>query len=261
MRSCASWSASRVVWFTWPRAASVSAALTLIPALRRSTPSSLRVRSASARSPSARTCATIAATLSLTSSACSRFCPSSALKPSSKLGSAVLSHTAMGMRGLGAAGAWRVACAGLIAGMLGLEPRTPFRPEISELGLDAFDFELDRGVARESERERAGRRHLRRKADGEQRQHSLARPEPHILELRAEHPVETERGAPAQIILARVPSPLLPFEAVERGGETPLFRQIRHIGHAQHRVLEQRGQDSQVFLVKGDEFQRFHGQD
>src|SRR5262245_2333157 len=259
MRSCASWSASRVVWFTWPRAAAISTSLTFMPALLKSRPSNMSVRSASARSPSARTRATIAATLSLTSSACSRFCPSNALKPPSKSGSAVLSHTAMGMRGLGAAGAWRVACAGLIAGMLGLEPRAPFGPEIPEFGLDAFDFELDRGVAREGERERAGRRHLRRKADGEQRQHSLPGPELHILEPGAEHPVETERSAPAQIVLARVLSRLLPLEAVERGGETPMLRQIGHIGHAQHRVLEQRGQDSQVFLVKGDEFQRFHG--
>ena len=85
-----------MVLFTLLRAAAISASLTLMPALRRSRSSNLSVRSMSARSPSARTCAMMAATVSLTSSACSRFCPSSALKPSSKLRSAVLSHTAMG---------------------------------------------------------------------------------------------------------------------------------------------------------------------
>ena len=102
-------------------------------------------------------------------------------------------------------------------------------------------------------------RGLRRlEADGEQRQHTLARSGLHILELGVEHPIESETGAPPPVVPA-VFGRLLPIEAVERGGKALLPRHIDHVGDADHRVLKQRGQDREVFLVERDEFQRFHG--
>src|SRR3990172_1575319 len=194
----------------------------------------------------------MAATLSSTSAACSRFCARSALKRSSKLGSEVLSHAAMA-RALGAARA------GLAARMLRLAARAPLGAQIPELGLDTLDLKLDGGVAREGERHVAARSLRRLETDGKQRQDPFARPGLHVLQLRAEYTVESEGSPPSPIVLAAILRRLLPIEAVKHGGEALLPRHIGHVGDAQHRVLQEGGHDGEIFLVEGDEFQLFHG--
>ena len=99
----------------------------------------------------------------------------------------------------------------------------------------------------------AARGFRRRETDGEQRQHALARTGLHILELGVEHPIEAQPGAPPPVVPA-VLGRLLPLEAVERGGKALLPRHIGHVGNADHRVLKQRGQDREVFLVERDKF-------
>src|SRR6266508_4144456 len=112
----------------------------------------------SATSPSSRTRAMMAATLSLTSAACSRFKERSALKRSSKSASPLLSHRAMARRlraacaGLAARAGTATHAAGLDARMLGLGAGAPRGAKVFELGLDALDVKLDRGIAGEGQR-------------------------------------------------------------------------------------------------------------
>ena len=85
---------------------------------------------------------------------------------------------------------------GLAARVLRLGSRAPSRPEIGELGLDAFDLEPDRGVAGEGQRDIAARVLARLEADGEQRQHPIRGGRLQRLDLRAEHAVEAKRRPP-----------------------------------------------------------------
>ena len=56
----------------------------------------------------------------------------------------------------------------------------------------------------------------------EQRQHSFLGARPYVPELRAEHAVESERGAAALIVLAVLPCAVLPVETIEHGGKALL---------------------------------------
>jgi hypothetical protein len=124
--------------------------------------------------------------------------------------------------------------------VLRLEASAPFRAEIGELGLDAFDFKLDRGIAREGERHMTSGRIVRLEVNREKRQNPVALPLLEIPELSAKHPVESERRPPPPVFVGSPFASFLPIEPVEHCGKTLLRGQIGEVANAHHRILEMR---------------------
>src|SRR4029079_12340876 len=116
----------------------------------------LSVNSASPASPRVLTSAMMALTVSSTSVDTSRFCPSRATNWLSKLLSLVLSRIGIMYIVLEAPGTAPVSAC--VLGMLRRPLRGPGRPEVFELGLDAFDAQPNGRPARKCHRDIAFRR-------------------------------------------------------------------------------------------------------
>ena len=131
------------------------------------------VSSISAASPSARTLAMMAATASLTSDGCLALHRQQCLEAVLEIGVGSLEPKG---HGKALKSRRRPACCPhrVIAGVLGSRAGAPDEPEILELGLDAFDLELDRGIAGEGERHAPARSIARLEADRQQRQDAAA---------------------------------------------------------------------------------------
>ena len=57
--------------------------------------------------------------------------------------------------------------------------------------------------------------------------------------------------------LARAAGPILPTITVENRGKAPLGREVGKIAKARHGVLQERGDDREIFAVAGGETKRF----
>lgn len=145
-----------------------------------------------------------------------------------------------------------------VVGMVRAGRNGPARPEIDQLGFDAFHLEPQCRAAGEKQRHDPRRRLRLCEIDGQKIEDRILFVRHHIAALAGQDAFEAQGCEPSPVLgmrgLCR-----LPVEAPDRQDQPVLLGPPVHVRDLHDRVLQMCGDDLDVFLVERDQLQQVHG--